>query len=188
VRWRERVLWLIQPLVMFSLAGAVQSAAGEPAASPTTATTPPTAVTAATAATAAPANVDTARLENADHDPGQWISYGRTWDEQRFSPLKQINDQNAGRLGLARFAELNTYRGVEATPLEVDGVLYNISAWNILSAYDARNGHLLWTYDPKVAPEWARYACCGPSARCALATDCRFRSGAMDDGMEASPR
>ena len=168
MRWRECVLWLLQPFVMSSAVGAVHSMWGESAGG------------AATTASAVTASVDTARLENADRDPGQWMSYGRTWDEQRFSPLKQINDQNAGRLGLAWFAELNTYRGVEATPLEVDGILYNISAWNILSAYDARNGHLLWTYDPKVAPEWARYACCGPSARGIALWKGKVYIGALD--------
>ena len=95
----------------------------------------------------------------------QWTSYGRTYDEQRFSPLKQINDSNANRLGLQWFADLNTHRGVEANPLMVDGVLYDIVSFNVTTAFDARTGQRLWTYDPKVPPEWARYACCGPSVR-----------------------
>ena len=107
------------------------------------------------------AAVDSKRLRNADAEPGQWMSYSRTWDEQRFSPLKQINDGNASSLGLAWYADLNTYRGVQATPLFIDGVLYNVSVWNVVTAYDARNGKVLWTYDPKVASEWARLACCG---------------------------
>src|SRR6516225_5004267 len=77
-------------------------------------------------AAAGAAAVDSSRLTNADSDPGQWMSYGRTWNEQRFSPLTHINDGNAARLGLAWYAELGTYRGIEATPEEVDGVLYNI--------------------------------------------------------------
>lgn len=90
---------------------------------------------------------------------------GRTYDAQRFSPLKDINESNVGQLGLAWYAELDTYRGVEATPLFIDGVLYNVSAWNIASAYDAKTGKLLWTYDPQVPREWGRYACCEPVAR-----------------------
>jgi quinohemoprotein ethanol dehydrogenase len=109
--------------------------------------------------------VDQLRLESADRDPGQWMSPGRTWSEQRFSPLKQINDTNVQRLGLAWFAPLNTYRGVEATPLVIDGVLYNISAWDLTTAYDAATGKVLWTYDPQIAPEWSRLACCGPVSR-----------------------
>ena len=127
-----------------------------------------------------PAAVNQHRMEAADRDPGQWMSHGRTWNEQRFSPLTQINDRNAGRLGLAWYADLNTYRGIEATPLEIDGVLYNESVWNIVTAYDATNGKVLWTYDPKVEPQWARLACCGPSARGLAAWNGKIYIGALD--------
>lgn len=52
------------------------------------------------------AAVDARRMKNADAEPGQWMSCSRTWDEQRFSPLTKINDQNAGTLGLAWYADL----------------------------------------------------------------------------------
>ena len=120
---------------------------------------------AASAAAATPAAVDQRRLEQADREPGNWMSVGRTWSEQRFSPLKSINTANAARLGVAWYSDLNTYRGVESTPLEIDGVLYNISAWDLTSAYDAVTGKLLWQYDPQVPVEWARLACCGPVSR-----------------------
>ena len=113
------------------------------------------------------AGVDSERLENADA-PGNadnWMSHGRTWSEQRFSPLTQINAGNVNRLKLAWYADLGTYRGVEATPLEIDGVLYNVSAWSIVTAYDAVTGKVLWTFDPKVAPDFARVTCCGPVSR-----------------------
>ena len=113
----------------------------------------------------AAAAVDQQRLSAADQDPADWLSPGRTWSEQRFSPLRQIDDRNAARLGIAWFADLDTYRGVEATPLEIDGVLYNISAWDITTAYDAATGKVLWRYDPTVAPQWAVRACCGPVSR-----------------------
>jgi quinohemoprotein ethanol dehydrogenase len=109
--------------------------------------------------------VDAARLAGAANEPGQWLMDGRTYDAQRFSPLKSIDESNVAQLGLAWFAELDTMRGVEATPLFIDGVLYNTSAWNITTAYDARNGKVLWTYDPQVPREWGRYACCEPVAR-----------------------
>ena len=112
-----------------------------------------------------PAAVDQQRLANADKDPGQWLTVGGTWKEQRFSPLTQINDKNVRRLGLAWYSDLDTYRGVEATPVIVDGVLYNISAWDITTAYDAATGRVLWRYDPKVPLEYARVACCGPVSR-----------------------
>ena len=107
-----------------------------------------------------PANVDSKRIVAADKSPGDWLTVGRTYDEQRFSPLKQINEANVDKLGLAWSAELGTLRGVEATPLVIDGVLYNTSAWNITTAYDGKTGKVLWSYDPKVPAEWGRYACC----------------------------
>ena len=114
---------------------------------------------------AGPAAVDAARLLQAGTDPNQWLSDGRTYSAQRYSPLDQINAGNVGKLGLAWSAELNTYRGVEGTPLFIDGVLYNVSAWNIVTAYDAKSGKELWTYDPQVPREWGRYACCEPVSR-----------------------
>jgi quinohemoprotein ethanol dehydrogenase len=110
-----------------------------------------------------PAAVTAQRLKSPPAD--QWLSDGRTYSAQRFSPLTQINAGNVASLGLAWFAELDTYRGVEGTPLYIDGVLYNISAWNVTTAYDARTGKALWTYDPQVAREWGRYACCEPVSR-----------------------
>jgi quinohemoprotein ethanol dehydrogenase len=109
--------------------------------------------------------VDATRLANAGKEAGQWLMDGRTYSAQRYSPLKVIDESNVAQLGLAWYAELDTYRGVEATPLFVDGVLYDTSAWNITTAYDARDGKLLWSYDPQVPREWGRYACCEPVAR-----------------------
>ena len=115
--------------------------------------------------TLGPAAVDSARMARQANDGTDWLHDGRTYDAQRYSPLTQINAGNVSQLGIAWFDELDTYRGVEATPLYADGVLYNISAWNITTAYDARTGKRLWTYDPAVPREWGRYACCEPVAR-----------------------
>src|SRR5580704_17385947 len=73
--------------------------------------------------------VDDAALRAADGDSANWITYGRTYSEQRFSPLKQIDEQSVGKLGLAWSYDLETLRGVEATPLVKDGVIYASSAW-----------------------------------------------------------
>ncbi len=104
--------------------------------------------------------VDGARIIAADQHPGDWMSYGRTYSEQRFSPLTEINDANAGQLGLAWHAELDTFRGQEATPIVVDGVIYVSTAWSKVNAYDGATGKLLWAYDPKVPGEWGAKACC----------------------------
>ncbi len=104
--------------------------------------------------------VDGQRIIEADKHPGDWVSYGRTYDEQRFSPLTQITDQNVGRLGLAWAADLDTNRGQEATPLETGGGVYITTAWSKVKAYDAKTGRLIWAYDPKVPGEWGAKACC----------------------------
>lgn len=110
--------------------------------------------------TVSPANVDASRLINADLQPGNWMSYGRTYSEQRFSPLKQINDQNVGQLALAWYVDIDTRRGQEATPIVVDGVMYFTTAWSKVFAVKAATGEKLWSYDPKVPPEWAINTCC----------------------------
>jgi quinohemoprotein ethanol dehydrogenase len=109
--------------------------------------------------------VDAQRIVGADREPGQWLSAGRTYDEQRFSPLTQINTSNVKNLGLDWYADLGSTRGVEASPLMVDGVLYDIQPWNITTAYDAKTGKLLWRYDPKVPEKYGRLACCDIDAR-----------------------
>ncbi|MGH8261161.1 MAG: PQQ-dependent dehydrogenase, methanol/ethanol family [Steroidobacteraceae bacterium] len=121
----------------------------------------PSIAAAGTAAkTLRPAMVTAARLTYANAEPGEWMSVGRTYDEQRFSPLAQINAGNVAKLGLAWYADLDTNRGQEATPLEIDGVLYLSTAWSKVRAYDARTGRLLWAYDPKVPGKFAGRGCC----------------------------
>ena len=98
--------------------------------------------------------------DSEEVEPGQWMSTGRTWDEQRFSPLDQINVDTVKDLDLAWFADLNTDRGQEATPLVHHGVLFNTEPWNIVTAYDAVTGRQLWRYDPQVPLRFGREACC----------------------------
>src|SRR5664279_3860617 len=76
--------------------------------------------------------------------PGaDWTTYGRTHDEQRFSPLNQINEQNIGQLGLLWDRELGTTRGLEATPLVSNGVIYTTGEWSVAYALDVRSGEIL---------------------------------------------
>lgn len=154
------------PLLALSLAlGACGGNSGETSAT-SSAPAPASPVTAGPASAAdGPAAVDQARYVNADSEPENWFNYGNTWKEQRFSGLDQINDSNVDRLGLAWYDELGTLRGVVATPLVIDGVLYNTSSWNVTTAYKADTGEKLWTYDPKVPPEYAAITCCGVVSR-----------------------
>ncbi|WP_299194721.1 PQQ-dependent dehydrogenase, methanol/ethanol family [uncultured Erythrobacter sp.] len=104
--------------------------------------------------------VTQAMLEGAGEDHANWITHGRTYDEQRFSPLDQVNTQNVGDLGLAWFADMDTARGQEATPLVMDGKLYLTTAWSKVKAFDAATGEPLWDYDPEVPGETGVKACC----------------------------
>ncbi len=89
-----------------------------------------------------------------------WLSYGRDYNEQRFSPLTAINEQNVGQLGLAWYADMDTARGQEATSLVHNGVLYVSTAWSMVKAFDAKTGAPKWAYDPKVPRETLVRACC----------------------------
>jgi len=111
------------------------------------------------------ANVDAARITGADQDPANWMTYGRTYSEQRFSPLSRITAENAKQLGLAWYADLDSNRGQEATPLVIDGVLYVSTAWSIVKAYDAKTGALLWSYDPAVPRVLGVKGCCDVVSR-----------------------
>jgi PQQ-dependent dehydrogenase (methanol/ethanol family) len=111
------------------------------------------------------ANVDGERIEAAASDAANWVTHGRTYAEDRFSPLKGINDNNVGQLGLAWFVDFGSRIGIEATPLVVDGVMYTTGVWNVLYALDARTGKELWRFDPQPNRAWLRYMCCGPANR-----------------------
>ena len=93
---------------------------------------------------------------------GQWLSYGRDFSEQRFSPLTQINASNVSQLSLAWFGDLSERGGsYETTPLVVDGRIYVTSPWSKVYAFDAKSGKRLWKYDPHVPGEYAVKLCCG---------------------------
>ena len=87
-----------------------------------------------------PKTTDEARLRGAGQDSGNWLMYGRTYDDHRYSPLKEINEQSIAKLGLAWSRELGTTRGLEATPVVEDGVLYTTGAWSVVFAFDAKTG------------------------------------------------
>ncbi len=112
------------------------------------------------------AAVDAARISNADAEPGNWMSYGRTYDEQRFSPLKRIDAGNVGQLRLAWHVDLDAaHRAQESTPVVVDGVMYITTAWSKVLALDAATGKPLWTFDPAVPAPAGFKACCDVSNR-----------------------
>lgn len=104
--------------------------------------------------------IDGGRIRNADSEPENWLAHGRTYGEQRYSPLASINAGNVGGLGLAWAYATESERGHEATPIVVDGVMFFTLPWSRVVALDAKTGTRLWEYDPGVPPAWGRNACC----------------------------
>lgn len=113
-------------------------------------------------------------------EAGNWLSNGRTYDEQRHSPLDQINLETVDSLSLAWYWNTGTKRGLESTPIVVDGVMFNSGAWSMVWAHDAKTGELLWEFDPQVDREWARYACCDVVNRGVAAWKGKIYVGTID--------
>ena len=86
-------------------------------------------------------------------DPDNWPQYHRTYTAWRYSPLDQINRDNIKKLKVAWIHQPGDItHGIQATPIEIDGVLYYISAYNNVHAVDAATGKTLWHYKPKLDP------------------------------------
>ena len=113
-------------------------------------------------------------------DGSDWAATGFNYQEQRFSPLTQINVSNVGRLGLAWAADLPDARGQEATPIVIDGKLFVTGPWSKVFAYDAVTGRPLWTYDPGVDKAKGVEACCDVVNRGVAAWKGRLYLGTLD--------
>jgi quinohemoprotein ethanol dehydrogenase len=131
------------------------------------------------------ASVDEARIRAADGEPGNWLAHGRTYDEQRFSPLAEIDRSTVASLGLAWSFDTGVGRGHEATPLVVDGVMFVTLPWSVVVALDARSGALLWRHDPEVPRPWARNACCDVVNRGVAVWKGRVYVGTLDGRLVA---
>ena len=99
-------------------------------------------------------------LRNSDQTPSNWISYGKNYQEDRHSRLMQINKSTIDNLGLVWSIELGTKRGLEATPIVYDGIMYFTGTWSKVYAVDVRKGEIIWTYDPEVPREYGEKVCC----------------------------
>jgi quinohemoprotein ethanol dehydrogenase len=124
--------------------------------------------------------VTDAALANADADVDDWLTYGRTYAETRFSPLAQIHEGNVAKLGLAWTWAIGSTRGVEATPLVHDGVMYATGSWSVVFALDARSGRELWRFDPEVPGAAGARACCDVVNRGVALYAGRVYVGALD--------
>lgn len=109
--------------------------------------------------------IDTARLIAGDNEPDQWFTSGRDWRGTYYSPLQRIDASNVTKLGFAWDYKLGTRRGLQATPVVVDGVMYVVGNWGRVYALDAATGKERWTFLPQVDGQYARYACCDVVSR-----------------------
>ena len=105
-------------------------------------------------------DINTQRIINADKEPQNWLSHGRDYNEQRYSPLNKINKNTINKLELEWSIDMDTTRGLEATPIVDNGIMFVTSAWSIIYAIDAKTGKNLWVYDPEVPKVWSKKACC----------------------------
>jgi len=117
------------------------------------------------AGSASCAPADDSGIKGTQEDTANWMTIGGGYDEQHYSPLSDINENNVAQLAPAWTADLDTNRGQEGEPLVVDGTLYISTGWSRVRAYDATNGTLKWTFDPQVPGEWGRKGCCDVVSR-----------------------
>ena len=116
-------------------------------------------------ASAGPETVDDQRIIKSQQiEPGNWLTHGLTYKEQRFSLLTQINKSNLDELGLAWTKQIGDFNmRMQGTPIVVNGVMYVTNGWSVVYALDAANGTELWRYDPMVDRSYVKLACCGPA-------------------------
>jgi PQQ-dependent dehydrogenase (methanol/ethanol family) len=82
-------------------------------------------------------------------DPADWLMWRRTLDSWGYSPLKQIDATNVGRLALVWSRPLSA--GLqEGTPLVHDGVMFMPNPSDVVQAIDAKTGDLIWEYRRKL--------------------------------------
>jgi len=115
---------------------------------------------AGTARAADVANVDDARIIDNASSGKEWLSNSLGYDASRFSQLDQITTANVGKLGLAWSYPLASIRGVEATPIVVDGVMYVTTPWTIVHAINAKTGEKIWTFDSQSPRSDGYRLCC----------------------------
>jgi alcohol dehydrogenase (cytochrome c) len=101
----------------------------------------------------------------------EWRGYGRMPDNQRYSPLAEINAENVSRLVPAwrhdtRPDAIPRYDGLfkqESTPIVVNGVMYYTYPGPQVFAVDAATGREIWRFN--TTNNGSIKLCCGPNNR-----------------------
>ncbi|RMA41170.1 PQQ-dependent dehydrogenase, methanol/ethanol family [Rhodophyticola porphyridii] len=129
--------------------------------------------------------IDTQAIIDNDAHDRNWLNYGLNYAETRFSQLDSINTENVGQLGLEWSYNLNSTRGVQSTPIVVDGVMYVTGSWSIVHALDALTGEPIWVYDPEVPGDFGERGCCDVVNRGVAVYDGMVFVGAFDGYLHA---
>ncbi|MCY3983380.1 MAG: PQQ-dependent dehydrogenase, methanol/ethanol family [Roseovarius sp.] len=129
--------------------------------------------------------IDTAAIIANDEHDRNWLNYGLNYAETRYSQLEAINSGNVAELGLAWSHSLESRRGVEATPIVVDGVMFVTASWSVVHAIDAVTGEELWVYDPEVPRDYASRGCCDVVNRGVSVYEGKVFVGAFDGHLHA---
>lgn len=125
-------------------------------------------------------NADDAILANAAQHPEEWLTHGLNYNEDRYSLLTEITKENVRSLGLEWVTSLESKRGLEATPLIADGVMYLTGVWSKVYALNAATGEMIWQYDPKVPFAKAEHICCDIVNRGVALYKGKIYSGTLD--------
>lgn len=120
-----------------------------------------------------------------NRDANDWLALGGDHMMQHYSPLNQINKKTVKDLGYAWEYDASTYignvpRGLEATPIVVDGIMYTSGAWGAVYALDGKTGKELWTYKPEVDASYGRRACCDAVNRGVAVWEGKVYVGTLD--------
>lgn len=89
-----------------------------------------------------------------------WVTPGGDRGKSHYSQLTDINRSTVTRLGLAWSADLGTTRGLEATPVVIDGIMYTSGVAGRVYAFEAASGKALWRFEPEVDMQVNRTVCC----------------------------
>ncbi|MEJ2604608.1 MAG: PQQ-binding-like beta-propeller repeat protein, partial [Gammaproteobacteria bacterium] len=137
----------IVTIAVLAAACSKQAPPPEPAGTPE-ADSPPAAAAPRTTAAANLAVTDTQLADESR--TSEWLAYGGTHYERRYSPLTDIDTENVGQLKVDWYLDLPRDVGLVSTPLVVDDVMYFTGTMNVVRAVDAVTGELLWQFDPEV--------------------------------------
>ena len=79
-------------------------------------------------------------------EPGDWISYRRTYDVTGFSPLTQINRDTVGQLRTVWAYTMRDSSRWVATPIVANGFMYVAEGSGRVVAFDVVTGEVVWTH------------------------------------------